>query len=56
MLSRRKGVDDSTCRKWFKKFHENNFKLSGAPRSGRPVEAHGNEILAPIESDRHRTT
>jgi len=47
-------VDDSTCRKWFRKFRENNFNVSDA-RSGRPAETDGNEILALIESDRHRT-
>lgn len=49
-------VDDSTCRKWFRKFRENNCNLSDTPRSGRSVEADGKEILALIESDQHRTT
>jgi len=47
---------DSTCRKWLRKFRENNFNLSDASRSKRPAEADGNEILALIESDRYRTT
>ncbi|XP_023230347.1 histone-lysine N-methyltransferase SETMAR-like [Centruroides sculpturatus] len=49
-------IDDSTCRKWFRKFRESNFNLSDAPRSGRPAEADDDKILALIESDRHKTT
>lgn len=49
-------VDASTCRKWFRKFRENNFNLSDVPRSERPAEVDGNEILALIESDQYRTT
>jgi len=47
-------VDNSTCHKWFRKFRENNFNVSDA-RSERPAETDSNEILALIESDRHRT-
>jgi len=47
-------VDDSTCCKWFRKFRANNFNVNNA-RSGRPAKTDDNEILALIESDRHRT-
>ena len=46
-------IDDSTCRKWFRQFCENNFNLivSDTPRFGRPAEI-DDGILALIESDR----
>lgn len=32
-------VDDSMCRKWFKKFRANNFNIREASRSGQPTDA-----------------
>lgn len=39
-------VDDSTCRKWFRKFRENSFNFSNSP-----VDSDFNNILELIESD-----
>ncbi|CAH2104427.1 unnamed protein product [Euphydryas editha] len=29
-------VDDSTCRRWFRKFRNGDYNLNDKPRSGRP--------------------
>ncbi|GAB6028825.1 hypothetical protein CHUAL_014145 [Chamberlinius hualienensis] len=30
-------VDDSTCRKWFRRFRQGNFDVKDASRAGRPI-------------------
>lgn len=49
-------VDDSTVRKWFRRFRDGNFNLEDEKRSGRPSEIDSHQILALVETDRHKTT
>ena len=49
-------VTDHTCQKWFVKFHAGDFSLDNAPRSGRPVEVHGDQIETLIENNQCYTT
>ncbi|KZC11637.1 Histone-lysine N-methyltransferase SETMAR, partial [Dufourea novaeangliae] len=49
-------IDDSTCRKWFRKFENGNFYLKDAFRPGRPVATDSDKLKALIDSNRHITT
>ena len=49
-------VDDSTCRKWFRRFREGNFDVKDASRPGRPSTTDDDEIKTLITADRHTTT
>ena len=44
-------VTDTTCQKWFAKFHAGDFSLDNAPRSGRPVEIDSNQIETLTENN-----
>ena len=37
-------VDESTCRRWFRKFRNGDFDLSDKPRSGRPQKVSDAEL------------
>lgn len=49
-------VKSATCRKWFQCLRENNYNVEDAVRSGRPIVADDDEILAMIQRDRYLTT
>ena len=49
-------VTDTTCQKWFVKFHAGNFSLDRAPRLGRPVVVESNLIKTLIENNQRYTT
>ena len=52
----RKGVvTDQTCQTWFAKFHEGNFVLDHALRSGRPVEVDHDQIETLTENNQFYT-
>ena len=44
-------VTDQICQKWFAKFIAGDFSLEDAPRSGRPVEAHSDQMETLIENN-----
>ena len=48
-------VTDTTCQKWFVKFHAGNFLLDDAPWSGGPVEVGCDQIETLIENNQHST-
>ena len=48
-------VTDQMCQKWFVKFHDGDFSLDVAPRSGRPVEVDSNQIETFIENNQRYT-
>ena len=37
-------VNESTCRRWFRKFRNGDFNLSDKPRSGRPQKVSDAEL------------
>lgn len=49
-------VDDSTCRKWFRKFREGNFDVKDASRAGRPITADVDKIKTMIDNNHNMTT
>ncbi|CAK9806173.1 Mariner Mos1 transposase [Anthophora plagiata] len=49
-------VDDSTCRKWFRKFKQGNFNLKDALHVGRPVTTNIDQMKTLIDNNRHATT
>ena len=44
-------VTDSMCQKWFSKVRDGDFSLDDAPRSGRPVEVHSDQMKTLIENN-----
>lgn len=49
-------VNDSTCRKWFRRFREGNFDVKDAIRTGRPVTTDDAEMKKLVQSDCHAST
>ena len=44
-------VTDRMGQKWFVKFHDGDFSLDDAPRSGRPVEVDSDQIKTLTENN-----
>ena len=48
-------VDESTCRRWFRKFRNGDFDLSDKPRSGRPQKVSDAESQELLDQDSAET-
>ena len=48
-------IDESTCCRWFRKFKNWDFDLSGKPRSGRPPTISDMELQELLDQDSAQT-
>ena len=48
-------LPDTTCRDWFQRFKNNNFKLEGKERSGAPKTFEDKELEEILDEDRSQS-
>lgn len=49
-------INESTCRKWFRRSRSGDFSLEDKHRSGIPSTVDDDQILMMVQNDRHDTT